>query len=117
MAALAALVPEVLMLSRQGPMTHWGPFLRYRGMVLSHKVRQDPWGPHDTCTASPSSKVSQKQIPVQALREETIRSGGPDRPWPQMSLAFLVLLFGDHGHCHGAGELGLPAMGQAGNLH
>lgn len=30
---------------------------------------------------------------------------------------FLVLLFGDYSHCHGAGKLGFPTMGQAGNLH
>lgn len=116
MTALAALVPEVLILSRQEPMTLGTiPSLQRNGLVPEGEA--GPWGPHDPCTASPSSKVSQKQIPAQTLRKQTGRSGGPDCPWPPMSLAFLVLLFGDHGHCHGAGELGLPTMGQAGNLH
>lgn len=30
---------------------------------------------------------------------------------------FLVLLFGDHSHCHGARKLGFPCMWQARNLH
>lgn len=30
---------------------------------------------------------------------------------------FLVLLFGDHSHSHGARKLALPTMGQAGNLY
>lgn len=65
-----------------------------------------------------SSGVSLPEAePVLTPREETGRPGGPERPWPHESLTFLVLLFGDHGHGHGAGELGLPSVGQAGDLH
>lgn len=122
-AALTASVPEVLLLCRQGPVTPWGPRFpllqeEWACPTRRGKAPMGPHaGPHGACAVSPSSKVSQKQILSQTLREEAGRSGGPDRPRPQMSVTFLVLLFGDHGHCHGAGKLGLPAVGQAGNLH
>lgn len=51
------------------------------------------------------------------LREEVEWLGGPHCLWPRISLTFLVLLFGDHSHSHGARKLALPTMGQAGNLY
>lgn len=93
-------------------------FLAEGGRLLSRKGRRDPWATPGWPTAlallhphprSPRSRFRPR------LRDS--EPGGPDGPWPQTSPTFLVLLFGNHSHCHGAGELGLPTMRQAGHLH